>query len=362
MKTKNIIFHHPLPLVKSATSASSIRPLLLLDAFKKLGYKVFPVTGYSQERAHAIAEVKEFSSQGNKFDFLYSELTTSPLPTNDPHNLPLHPFLDFSFFRWFQKQHGKVGVFYRDAHWRFPFYGANLNFIKRKSALALYQFEAQQLAKSVDNLFIPSSAMKTYLPKKLQALPVTTCPPGTIDSPHLKQEQSKKKLLYAGGITPPIYDLTELLDVIKATPHLSLTLCTRQEEWSKLSRQQRIPLSPNIQVIFKDFEQLKAEFLTHDFFVMPIKRNPYFDMAMPMKLFDAISFNLPIFATKGTQAAHFVDSENIGWSIDNCQEVVDIISQTTDQDLQTISQNLEKVRQQNTWEARVKLIAQTLTS
>ena len=47
---KRMIFHMPLPLNPQAKSASGIRPVKMLEAFKSLGYEVFEITGYSAER------------------------------------------------------------------------------------------------------------------------------------------------------------------------------------------------------------------------------------------------------------------------------------------------------------------------
>ena len=40
-----IVYHAPFPLDREASSASGIRPVRMLDAFRELGYTVLDVTG-----------------------------------------------------------------------------------------------------------------------------------------------------------------------------------------------------------------------------------------------------------------------------------------------------------------------------
>ncbi len=64
----NIIFHHPLPLNPNATSASGIRPLKMLEAFRSLGYEVDVISGYSSERKKRIKEIKKKINEGKLKD------------------------------------------------------------------------------------------------------------------------------------------------------------------------------------------------------------------------------------------------------------------------------------------------------
>lgn len=48
--SKNIIFHCPFILNPNAISASGIRPIKMLEAFKKLGFEVDVVSGSTSER------------------------------------------------------------------------------------------------------------------------------------------------------------------------------------------------------------------------------------------------------------------------------------------------------------------------
>lgn len=79
----------------------------------------------------SINKIKSLIEAGEKFDFCYSESSTMPTLLTEKNHLPSHPFLDFSFFKYLKKNNIKIGLFYRDIHWMFDFYGKGLNPIKR---------------------------------------------------------------------------------------------------------------------------------------------------------------------------------------------------------------------------------------
>lgn len=116
---KRMIFHIPMKIDRNRASASQIRPMKMIEAFKECGYEVVVVEGYGKERKRQIKEIKSNILKGVKYDFLYSESSTMPTLLTEKNHLPLYPFLDFSFFA-FCKKHGiKIGLFYRDIYWVF---------------------------------------------------------------------------------------------------------------------------------------------------------------------------------------------------------------------------------------------------
>ena len=146
----NIIFHHPLPLEENPKSASRIRPLRMLESFRKLGCRVDLVTGYSSERKHRIKMIKNNIKDGIKYDFLYAESSTMPTLLTDRHHLPLHPFMDWFFFRFCKKNDIPIGLFYRDIYWLFDGYGSGINIVKRAVAKAAYRFGPMGLSADIE--------------------------------------------------------------------------------------------------------------------------------------------------------------------------------------------------------------------
>lgn len=83
---KRMIFHIPIKIDLNRASASQIRPMKMIKAFKECGYDVVIVEGYGKERKKQIKEIKDNILKGIKYDFLYSESSTMP----DIGNLPFH--------------------------------------------------------------------------------------------------------------------------------------------------------------------------------------------------------------------------------------------------------------------------------
>lgn len=160
---KRIIFHLPLKIDPTLHSASQIRPLKMLQAFKDIGYEVDVIMGSGEERKRAIKVIKKNIKNGVTYDFLYSESSTMPTLLTESHHLPTHPFLDFGFFK-FCKKHGiQIGLFYRDIYWRFPDYAKDW---KTNIALKLYNYDLRKYNQLVDTLFVPSKDMLRFLPEK----------------------------------------------------------------------------------------------------------------------------------------------------------------------------------------------------
>ena len=175
----NIIFHHPLPLDENPNSASRIRPLRILEAFKKLGCRVDLVTGFSAERKKKINTIKKNIQNGIKYDLLYSESSTMPTILTDPHHLPLHPFMDWLFFKFCNNNGIPIGLFYRDIYWLFETYSDGLNTLKRVVAKTAYWFDLWVYQQTLSKLYLPSLEMGRYIPSLVGNV-FSSCLPDTI--------------------------------------------------------------------------------------------------------------------------------------------------------------------------------------
>ena len=73
--------------------------------------KVRLVLGDASTRKNQIVETKKRTKAGEVFEFIYSESNNSPTLLSESHHLPLHPFLDFLFFKWAKNNNIPVGHF-----------------------------------------------------------------------------------------------------------------------------------------------------------------------------------------------------------------------------------------------------------
>lgn len=367
MTSKNMIFHHPLPLNYQATSASGIRPIKMLNAFKSLGYKVDLVTGYSAERKKGIKKIKNNIEKGLEYDFVYSESSTMPTILTDRHHLPLNPLLDFGFFKFCKRQNIKIGLFYRDIYWAFEGYGNDLNLLKIATAKLAYKYDLKNYNKYLTKLYLPSLEMGKYVPivngKIFEALP-----PGSDSNNHFdadanlsSSEDEKLNIFYVGGMSEH-YQMHLLFKVVSQFPKIILTICTRENEW--LSVKDTYPaLTDNIKIVHKVGEDMKMLMQQADIVSVFVKPHEYWEFAAPVKLYEYLGSRKPILASNGTLAANFVKNNKIGWAIDYKPSAltkffVDLVNDR--QKLVKVKGEMNAVAEQHTWVARAKQVQKDL--
>ncbi|MEO4788116.1 hypothetical protein ABHZ30_04940 [Bacteroides uniformis] len=134
---QRMIFHIPMRINRERASASSIRPVKMIEAFERLGYEVILIEGNASQRKKRIKEIKHNIRKGVTYDFLYSESSTMPTLLTEKHHCPTHPFLDFSFFSFCRKHGIKIGLFYRDIYWKFELYGSSIKKISPNIFIAM---------------------------------------------------------------------------------------------------------------------------------------------------------------------------------------------------------------------------------
>lgn len=362
---KKIIFHHPLPLNSRATSASGIRPLKMLEAFKLLGYRVELVTGYSLERKKKIARLKYNINNGEVYDFVYSESSTMPTILTDTHHLPLRPFSDFNFFAFCKSKDIPIGLFYRDIYWAFDGYGHGLNKIKSFFAKACYKYDLKNYNKYLTKLYLPSIEMGKYIPIVNESI-FSPLPPG-----HDVKEISRNvkyinsnclKLFYVGGMSSH-YQMQVLFEVVCKQPNVRLTICTRESEWLAVKDTYPV-LTDNIKVVHKSGSEMQSLMQEADIVSLFVKPQEYREFAAPVKLYEYLGNNKPILASKGSLAGEFVENNRIGWSIEyKAEALVNFLSNLINDmsEIESIKNQMQVVANQHNWGARAQQVIADLS-
>lgn len=360
---KKMIFHHPLPLNSNPTSASQIRPIKMKEAFKKIGYDVFEISGYGREREQQINMIKQKILKGDKFDFLYSESSTQPTLLTQKNHLPIYPFLDFGFFKLCKSNNIKIGLFYRDIYWLFPEYGKNLSIFKKNIAKFFYKYDLKKYNQLVDILYLPSIKMAHYLPniKKDNIKPL---PPGLNECIDCSNEINANKinLLYIGGLGSH-YQMHKLFLVLEEFPNFHFTLCTRKNEWDK--NKDKYKLSKNISIVHKNNSEIKSLYKKANIAILFVKPQQYWDFAAPFKLYEYLGNQKPIIASRKTFAGDFVQNHNIGWTIEYNEESLRKLLLQLQEKPNLINEkkaNIMQVSSKNTWMARALQVQQDLLS
>lgn len=356
-KKINVIYHHPLPLNKNSTSASGIRPIQMLEAFKALGCDVDLVTGYASERRECIHNIKNKIKEGMVYDFVYSESSTMPTILTEPNHIPLHPFLDWHFFRYCNKKNIPIGLFYRDIYWLFDNYGRDLNPLKKHFAKLAYRFDLWVYGKTLSKLYLPSVAMGEYIPEVNSSI-FSALPPGHM-SPNINikdmcsEHDKKLKIFYVGGMSEH-YQMHKLFEAVRDVPGVELLVCTRDREWEKVKHEYPA-LTPNIHVVHLSGKSMEDELRSSDIALLLVKPHEYRDFASPVKLYEYLGFQKPIIATEGTLAGQFVNDNGIGWTVPyDTAEIKQLITKLSEGNLsiQSVINNLKSVASKHSWQSR----------
>lgn len=322
--TAHMIFHAPYPLDRDATAASGIRPVRMRDAFAELGYRVWEVTGYSSQRRRAIAAVTEAQRAGVRFDFCYSESSTMPQTMTDPRHLPLHPRMDYAFFRRLRRSGIKVGHFLRDIYWRFPDYRRDVTFPKREAALLGYYWDFRNYARSLDVLYLPTQEMERH-PPRLKGPAIRALPPGHGWRAPVGGPEAGVRLFYVGGIgyNYQLHKAVEAVGLAAARgADVALTICTVPEQWAARKHEYAAVLSDAVRITRGHGEEVAAMLREANVGLLCVEPRPYWEFVAPVKLFEYLGAGKPMLASRGTFAGDFVTSNGLGWSIDYDAEAI----------------------------------------
>lgn len=361
---KRCIYHVPYPIKKNGNVGSQIRPKKILEAFQRNFDEVFVISGYGAERKHKFEELKRQISGGKKYDFMYSENSTMPNLLTEKNHMPKYPFLERNIFRYCRKHQIPIGLFYRDIYWKFPLYKKNVSFFKRCISLPLYKYDFFLYNRYVDILYLPTMKMGEYTEYQGRIKPL---PPGiekrrqnTDCTKYL--ENKTLELFYVGGVSGD-YDVTKLLEGIAKCEFVNLTLCCHKEQWDSWSSDIKRKIPGNVKIVHEQGEGLEKYYQKADLALLFLNPEGYRKMAMPIKLFEYMEHRIPIIATKDCAAGDFVVEYGIGWAID--YEIKDFIQLLTelnkdksDRDLKR--QNLMKMIEHHTWDARVRSVSDDL--
>ncbi|WP_218955873.1 hypothetical protein [Acinetobacter sp. YH12064] len=356
----NIIFHCPFVLNYSATSASGIRPIKMLEAFQDLGFNVDVVSGNSSDRKKIINNIKKKINSGTTYDFVYSESSTMPTALTDQHHLPLRPFLDFDFFDFLKSKKIKIGLFYRDIYWMFDDYGNNLPWYKKQLALFFYRLDLKMYNNLLDKLYLPSLKMGDYV-KIYNKNIIDNLPPAHSTSNYLVKNNYSEKLnlLYIGGMGVD-YRMHKLFEAVSVLPNVCLTICTRERDWNNVKDEYGL-ISKNINIVHKSGSELEELYDNSHIAILFVEPKDYREFAVPFKLYEYIGRNKPIICTSSTLVGDFVANNNIGWVLDyDVNELVNLLSNMSKTDFDKKTERVCELKIHETWESRAKKVCTDL--
>ena len=353
-----------------------LRPVAMRRAFTSLGYRVMEVTGYAAQRRRAMSRVHAAIAAGARPEFVYGENATIPNVLTEPRHLPPHPLLDLVFFRDCQRAGAPVGIFYRDVYWRFPRFREGINPVLEAGLQSAYRAELLAYRRLGIHLFLPSLAMGRHLPlvpaERMSALPPGA--PVVMQSPHGSPAADSGRSRGPGGhdglellfvgVLQDNYRLDACLEAVRDTPGARVTLCVRQETWEE-SRDHYAPLLPpgRAQVVHRSGDELYPLYERADLGVLFAEPNPYWDFAVPYKLYEYLAHELPVIAVRGTQTGRLVEEMRIGWVLDYDTDALSGLLRRlreAPEEIEAVRRRMRQVLPDQTWRARARTVAQVL--
>ena len=358
MVSPSIVFHHPLPVDHEPKVGSTTHVTRMLHGFQASGYEVEVVAGHSKDRVMAMKRVRSDMAKGRQFAFAYAEASTAPTCLNDPDHLPRHPIADWRFLRDLHRRDVPVGLFYPDVYWRFPLYADAVPFVKRKVASAFYRFDLAWYRRVLDVMFLPSGRMRLSVPGWVDPdRVVSLAPGGEIDPLPVADRTGEIHLFYVGSVSPPLYDIRDLVRAVQNVTVSRLTIsCPRNE--AAVAEQWR---SDRIEIVHEHGPALRKRYQSCDIACLFYAPYSYREFAMPVKLFEAIGYGRPLLANPGTTAASFIANADLGW-ITEPVELPNLLKRLA-ADRQLIDRTRASVvhhQADHSWESRARFVAETL--
>ncbi|MEH7235742.1 glycosyltransferase [Bacillus sp. JJ1562] len=368
--TKKIIVYYPFQL-KNGDSGSGVRPNQMLKAFHELaneqGFECLEVIGNADERKERLRKIYE---EVNPHDILYCymENQTIPIWLTDPDHIPRHPMVDHNFFKFLRKNKIPLGIFYRDIYWKFN----DLYKVKpiiKTIMIRLFEIELFLYKKYAKKLFLPSMEMNKYV--KVPTKQVYPSPPGGIDRTVItdKQDSTKVRAIYVGGIDPRygVYEVLEAFKMLnKDTTLIELSFVCREKEFKTFKEYLEPFLDEDwLHIHHAHGEALLPIYKEADFGIVTLKRGTYNDFAVPVKLFEYLSFGLPVLATDCTALQKIVEQDNIGLIVkDNSNSIHDGLQEMLDSNKRNkLKENsISALKEKHLWLQRAKDIQNELLS
>lgn len=291
--------------IKKVDSGSGVRPAKMLNSFIKEGYDVTVLTGNQNESTRK-RDIELISKKIRKgaFDICYIESPVYPIM--------LHK--DRKLIKKICKSDIPTGYFYRDFYRKFP-----RLFPRRKGIincakefyLDIMQKLTDRVIRYCDIVYLPSERAKSLFKyKDMRVLP----PAG--DNKIVKKNKTNNTVIYVGGVTE-IYGFDKLFNGIKIAQSrndkLKAILVCRKKEWDAIKEKYKD--IPWLEVYHVSGNKLEELYARADIGILTKHKNEYNDMAVSVKLFEYISFGLPVVSTQSDTTDEIINNLNIGLTV-----------------------------------------------
>lgn len=339
------------------TSGSGLRPNCMYRAFQERGYEVYTLSGHAGRgegklRAEDVQKAKAWVEE-NQPDFCYIESSTYPM---------IHG-CDYGMIRFLHKKKIPTGYFYRDFYRRFPALFPRRSGVGgwlKETYLDFMQWRTDRILKLVDTVYFPSEQCFPYFHyRDMKALP----PAGACA--FLPKHESSRTCIYVGGVSdfygyPLMMEAFRLLN--QNETRYRLILVCREAEYQKIAKE---PAPEWLEVHHASGKELEPLYARADVGLLALRQNPYSDLAVGTKLFQYLSYGIPVLSTDVAAMRDIIESNGFGRVVPNdAQSFAQAVRQMVDDSelLESCRASIEAgMAERNLWVHRVDRIVQDLT-
>lgn len=343
------------------TSGSSVRPQKMRNAFKETGHEVVIIDGMNNNlsaRKNAVKRVKKLIKTWVP-EACYIE----------PPSGPMFYYGDVQLIKFLHKKRVPISIFYRDAYWKYPEFAKERtqSFVEKLKSIIIRRMQIHQwnvFRKYIDIIYFPSKMMA----KEFDCPHKDVLPPGGF-VPEFKEKAGLSdpiQFIFVGGaaqnygtyLTISAFDKVNE-DSIKAKVFY---ICP-EEQWNSLGIDKE-KYKDWLEIIHTSGdENLKPYYEKADLALLTAPRSFYRDFAVPIKIYEYMSYLKPVLVTNCTETERIVKDNHIGWVVEDSTEAVaakvEYLCEHTDEVLE-VRAGMERVRSNNLWASRAQKVIKDL--
>lgn len=290
--------------------APGVRQSSFYKAFRQRGWDVFLVSGFigrgeGPQRRREIDRAIAWMREGRP-DFCYIESSSDPILHN----------CDYDLIRLLRRAGVPTAYFYRDCYRRFPkFYPRRRGFVNglKEAWLDILQWRTDRVLRNVDVVYFPSEGAFPYFSfRDMRTLPPAGELAGVSPEDAFPPEGPRTSI-YVGAVSKQ-YGTGMLLDAFallnRDGVRYPLILVCREGEFENAFPGYTIPAW--LELRHASGRELEPLYARAGLALHVLPRNAYTDMAVGVKLFQYVSYGLPLLFSESTAMKKLIDENGFG--------------------------------------------------
>ena len=349
------------PINDVPVSGSSVRPQKMKEALESLNIDVKTFDGINNDlalRKKTVSDIKKLLKTWRP-DACYIE----------PPSGPLFYYGDVELIKHLHKKHIPMAIFYRDAYWKYPEYAAekNLSAVKKIKRFIIKNMSEHQwhiFRKNIDLIYFPSVTMA----KEFDCPCKDTLPPGGF----IPSAQEKKKtsvplqFIFVGGAAKDhgtFLTLEAFQRLNSSGTVANLFYICPKAQWDGLGID-KSQYKEWLEVIHTSGDEgLRPYYEKSDVALLTAPRSFYRDFAVPIKIFEYLSYLKPVLVTDCVETERIVNEYKMGWVVkDNTDNIVVQLKYICNhpEEVNSIKAGMQEVRNHNLWISRAQKVIKDL--